>query len=229
MAFPFPLSQIATIIVRYQLTYTKPPKDALAYTDKMDKIYSWSAKAYDGFMFVFPLWKKWLRSILPFVKSGKLLKVSFGPAWLMQKYPKDIDIYGLDYNETMVERAKVKLEKNNINAQIIKGNVEHLPFPDNSFDTVVNTMAFTGYPDGKHAMIEMLRVLKPDGVLLLLDYDYPPNRNAFGYLFVRFIELCGDIIKDIPKLIDESGATYERNLIGGAGSIQLFIIKPKTT
>ena len=91
MAFPFPLSQIATIIVRYQLTYTKPPKDALAYTDKMDKIYSWSAKAYDGFMFVFPLWKKWLRSILPYVKSGKLLEVSFGPAWLMQKYPKDID------------------------------------------------------------------------------------------------------------------------------------------
>ncbi len=207
-----------------KLTYSKPPKDNVAYTNKMDKMYSWSAKAYDGFMVVFPLWKKWLKSILPYVKSGMLLEVSFGPAWLMQKYPSDIELYGLDYNETMVKRAKAKLTKNNINAQIIKGNVENMPYSDNSFDTVVNTMAFTGYPDGKIAISEMLRVLKPNGVLLLLDYDYPPNRNVFGYLFVRFIELCGDIIKDIPKLITDAGATYERKLIGGAGSIQLFII-----
>jgi ubiquinone/menaquinone biosynthesis C-methylase UbiE len=99
-----------------------------------------------------------------------------------------------------------------------------MPYPDDTFDTIVNTMAFTGYSDGERAMREMLRVLKPDGVLLLLDYDFPPDRNVFGYLFVRFIEACGDIIKNIPQIITSCGAKYERRIIGGAKAIQLFII-----
>ena len=208
-----------------KLTYTTPPENPKAYTDKMDKMYSWSAKAYDGFMALFPLWKKWLRSVLPYVKAGKLLEVSFGPAWLMGQYPDDVEIYGLDYNQTMVERAKEKMSKREIKADIMQGNVESMPYDDNTFDTVVNTMAFTGYPDGQKALSEMLRVLKPDGVLLLLDYDFPPDRNAFGYLFVRFIEACGDIIKNIPQTIDDCDGKYERRLIGGAKAIQLFIIR----
>ena len=207
-----------------KITYTQPPADGHAYTDKMDKMYSWAAAPYDVFISVFPLWKKWLRSVLPYIKSGKLLEVSFGPAWLMRKYPDSVEIHGLDYNQTMVDRAQAKMVKRNIPSDIICGNVESMPYPDDTFDTIVNTMAFTGYPDGERAMREMLRVLKPDGVLLLLDYDFPPDRNVFGYLFVRFIEACGDIIKNIPQIITSCGGKYERRIIGGAKAIQLFII-----
>ena len=71
----------------------------------------------------------------------------------------------------------------------------------------------------------MLRVLKPEGVLLLLDYDYPPDRNFAGVSIVRLIEASGDIMKDIRTLIDDAGATYERKIVGGFGSVQLFIIR----
>ena len=71
----------------------------------------------------------------------------------------------------------------------------------------------------------MLRVLKPGGQLLILDYDFPPNSNPAGYAFVKFIELCGDIIKDIGQLITDHGATFDRTIIGGFGSIQLFIVQ----
>ncbi len=208
-----------------KLKYTKKPENPHEYTEKMDKIYTRYAKAYDGFIKAFPLWKKWLTSVLPYVTGKRILEVSFGPAWLMTQYPKDKEIYGLDYNAEMVSRVKEKLGKKGVDAEIVKGNVENMPYPDSFFDTVVNTMAFSGYPDGEKAMEEMLRVLKPGGVLLLLDYDYPPDRNFAGVAFVKFIEACGDIMKDITALIEDTGAAYERIIIGGFGSVQLFIIR----
>ncbi|GAH36800.1 unnamed protein product, partial [marine sediment metagenome] len=69
--------------------------------------------------------------------------------------------------------------------------------------------------------------LKPDGVLLLLDYDYPPDSNVLGFGFVRLIEKCGDIIKNIEQLLHDRNCSYQRKLISGFGSIQLFIIRKK--
>ncbi len=122
---------------------------------------------------------------MPYVKKGRVVDISFGPAYLLSQLSDDNELHGLDYNETMVMRAKLKMTKRNKNVNIIRGNVEDMPYPDEHFDTVINTMAFSGYPDGEKALREMLRVLKEDGVLLLLDYDYPPNRNYFGYFICK--------------------------------------------
>lgn len=207
-----------------KIRYREKPDDDLAYTKKMDKIYSRFAGAYDGFMVVFPLWKKWLRSVLPYLKGERLLEVSFGPAYLLGQYPKSFRLDGLDFNRTMVERAKEKMGRKNRAVRLIEANVEAMPYEDESFDTIVNTMAFSGYPNGQKALSEMLRVLKKDGVLLILDYDYPLDRNIFGVGLVRFIEACGDIIKDICGLLQSNNCSFVRKTISGFGSIQLFII-----
>ncbi len=214
-------------ISKEKIKYSSNPSDSQAYTDKMDRIYTRYAKAYDGFITLFPLWKKWLRSALPYVKGNRVIDISFGPAYLLSVLPQNKQLYGLDYNQTMVERARIKMEKRGRHVDIRQGNVESMPYPDAFFDTVINTMAFSGYPDGQKAFSEMLRILKPDGVLLLLDYDYPLNRNCFGYWITRLIEFSGDIIKDIGGLIEQTGCIYTRKIIGGFGSIQLFIIKKR--
>ena len=214
-------------ISKEKIKYSPNPSDGQAYTDKMDRIYTRYAKAYDGFIALFPVWKRWLKSVLPYVKGNRVIDVSFGPAYLLSVLPQSKQLYGLDYNQTMVERAKAKMEKRGRNVGIRQGNVESMPYPDAHFDTVINTMAFSGYPDGQKALSEMLRILKSDGVLLLLDYDYPPNRNRFGYWLTRLIEFSGDIIKDIGGLIEQTGCTYTRKIIGGFGSIQLFIIEKR--
>lgn len=208
-----------------KLVYDQDTKDGQAYTDKMDKVYTRFAGAYDGFIALFPLWKKWLKSVLPYIRGKDLLDISFGPGYLFRRYPKDMRLYGLDYNARMVARARQKTQKWGLTVEITKGNVEAMPYPDKSFDTVVNTMAFSGYPDGKKALAEMLRILRDDGVLLLLDYDYPADRNLFGYLMVRIMAASGDIIKDIGKTLDGFPCTYTRKKIGGFGSIHLFIVE----
>jgi ubiquinone/menaquinone biosynthesis C-methylase UbiE len=211
-----------------KIKYTDLSKISSDYTDKMNKEYNWMAKRYDAFMTIFPLWKKWIKKIIPHIKGDKILEVSFGSGYLMTQYASDKhEIYGIDYNERMLEIATNKMKKININAQLSQGNVEKLPFPDNTFDTVINTMAFTGYPNGEKAMSELKRVLKKDGSLLLLDFDYPNNRNRFGYTMVRLWEKFGDIIKDINSLLKAHNFDYKDISVGGFGSVHLFIAQKK--
>ena len=209
-----------------RIKYTDLSKIPSDYTDKMNKEYNWMAKGYDLFITIFPLWKKWIKKVIPHIHGNNILEVSFGSGYLMTKYasPK-FDIYGIDYNEKMLEITQKKIKKLKIGAHLSKGNVENLPYADNTFDTIINTMAFTGYPNGDKAMSEFSRVLKPNGKLLLVDFDYPYNRNIFGYWVVRFWEKCGDIIKDINSLLIKYRFDYDVLPVGGFGSVQLFIAK----
>ena len=211
-----------------KIKYTDLSKIPSNYTDKMNKEYNWMAKGYDAFMTIFPLWKKWIKKIIPHIKGNRILEVSFGSGYLMTQYASDnYEIYGIDYNEKMVEITANKMKKINIEAQLTQGNVEKLPYPDSTFDTVINTMAFTGYPNGEKAMSELKRVLKKDGSLLLVDFDYPKNRNRFGYMIVRLWEKFGDIIKDINSILTEYNFDYKDISVGGFGSVHLFIAQKK--
>ena len=55
--------------------------------------------------------------------------------------------------------------------------MESLPYPDASFDSVINTMAFTAYPDGQRVFEEISRVLKPGGRIVMVDINYPRDGN----------------------------------------------------
>ena len=213
-------------ISQEKIKYTDASKIASDYTEKMNKEYNWMAKGYDAFMTLFPLWKRWIKKILPHIEGEKILEVSFGSGYLMTQYASDTyDMYGLDYNEKMIEITTNKMKKLDIKTHLSQGNVESLPYPENTFDTVINTMAFTGYPHGNKAMSELHRVLKKGGRLLLVDFDYPDNRNLFGYLIVKLWEKFGDIIKDIKSILMEQNFDYEAVSVGGFGSVHLFLAR----
>lgn len=208
-----------------KIRYTDAAKIDENYTEKMNTEYDWMAKLYGLFLFVFPLWKMWISRVIPYISGKKVLEVSFGSGYLMAKYGKNnqYEITGIDYNKKMIEVTQKKIMSKRITAELIQGNVEELPFPDNSFDTVINTMAFTGYPDGDKALCELKRVLKPRGKLLLVDFDYPQNRNIFGYLSIKIWEKLGDIMKDINYLLEKHEFEYIDHSIGGFGSVHLFV------
>ena len=204
-----------------KIKYTEIPQDGNAYTTTMDKRYTVFAKYYDFAMT--PLWKIWLNKVLPFIEGSKVLEVSFGTGYLMTQYAEHFDAYGIDFNNEMIQITKRKLEKKSLSASISKGKVEDLPFGNNTFDTIINTMAFTGYPDGKKALDEMKRVLKKNGKLLFMDFDYPPDRNIVGYSLVKIGEMYGDVMKDLKRYLEESALTYKETYVGGVGSVHLFV------
>ncbi|MEN7982448.1 MAG: methyltransferase domain-containing protein [Nanoarchaeota archaeon] len=211
-----------------KIKYTDTSEIDNNYTDEMNKEYNFMAKFYDAFMFIFPLWKKWIKKVIPYIQGKKILEISFGTGYLMSKYSKsNLEVYGIDYNQKMVDITSKKLISKNIKAKLVQGNVEQLPYKDNTFDTIINTMAFSGYPNGDKALSEMKRVLKKDGKLLLVDFDFPEDRNIFGYSIVKLWEKLGDIMKDINHHLRKNNFEYQDISVGGFGSVHLFICKKR--
>ncbi len=212
----------------FKIKYSNTPNNNLQYTEKMNKEYNWMAKKYDIFITLFPLWKTWIKKIIPYIEGKKILEVSFGNGYLMTQYAKkEFDIYGIDYNKEMLKITSKKMESKKIKSKLYKANVEQLPFQNNTFDTIINTMAFSAYPNGDKAMYELNRVLKKEGKLLIVDFDYPKNKNLIGYLIVKLWEKLGDIIKDINSLLKKNNFEYKDITVGGFGSVHLFIATKK--
>ena len=120
--------------------YSKEPDNSLAYTKKLDKEYSKYARLYDVSVKFLPIWKTWIKSAIPHIEGNRVLEASFGTGYLLMQYADNYETYGIDFNNNMIEVAKKNLSRKGIKAKIQWANVEKLPFPDNYFDTAVNTM-----------------------------------------------------------------------------------------
>ena len=203
--------------------YSGKPGNPLEYTARLDREYARYAGLYDRAVKLLPVWKTWIKAALPHIEGKRVLEVSFGTGYLMTQYAQRFETFGVDYNARMVEIADRNLRRKRLKAALVQASVEALPFPNGHFDSIVNTMAFTGYPDGDKAMREFFRVLKPGGKLLVVDFDYPSNRNILGYALTRLMERSGDIIKDMSGILQEFPFDYTEKEIGGFGSVHLYV------
>ena len=59
-------------------------------------------------------------------------------------------------------------------------------------------------------------------------FDYPVNRNRFGYWLTKLMESAGDTIRDIPKILQAFSFEYTEEEIGGLGSVHLYIARKRT-
>jgi len=207
--------------------YSTEPDDKERFTREFDRTYTLIAGVYDLAVKVLPVWKSWLRQALPHIQGPRVLEVSFGTGYLLTQYADRFETHGIDYNEKLVSVAGGNLKKKGLTATLQKGNVESLPYDDETFDCIVNTMAFTAYPDGVKAMSEFHRVLKPGGRLVLIDNDYPADRNWLGMKMTRIWAALGDILRDMGVLFRRFGFDHTDREIGGFGSVHLYVAEKK--
>ena len=70
-------------------------------------------------------------------------------------------------------------------------------------------------------MSEFHRVLKKGGKLVLIDIDYPADRNWLGMRMTRLWAALGDILRDMGAMFREFNFEYTDREIGGFGSVHL--------
>jgi ubiquinone/menaquinone biosynthesis C-methylase UbiE len=99
--------------------------------------------------------------------------------------------YGIDYSEESV--AASRRENRKLIAagrvEVMLGSVSHLPFPDQMFDLVTAVETHYYWPDLNADMREVLRVLKPDGTLIIIAEAYKGGK--YDQILQKLEELRG--------------------------------------
>ncbi|MEJ2249388.1 MAG: class I SAM-dependent methyltransferase [Candidatus Lokiarchaeota archaeon] len=119
----------------------------------------------------------WGLKHLSICSNYKILDVGCGGGYTISQLALKIEdgtVYGIDYSDLSVKYSKEfckELRKNN-KVHIKKASVSNLPFQDNKFDFVTAVETFYFWPDKVNDLKEILRVLKPNGTLALINEMY---------------------------------------------------------
>lgn len=127
----------------------------------------------------------WRQRLMGRLTGPTALEVGVGTGKNLIFYPNDLDITAIDLSPRMLERARKRANKLNLNVNLQEMDVEHLSLADDSFDTVFATFVFCSVPDPVAGLQELRRVCKPDGKLLLLEHMRPEN-FVLGLIFDLF-------------------------------------------
>jgi ubiquinone/menaquinone biosynthesis C-methylase UbiE len=101
---------------------------------------------------------------------GDVLEVAVGTGLNLPLYPADAHVTGIELSPAMLDIARKRAAELGREVKLQVGDAHKLPFPDESFDSVLCTFSLCNIPDVDLAVAEMKRVLKPGGKLVLVDH-----------------------------------------------------------
>lgn len=113
---------------------------------------------------------KWRKLLWGKVEGTKILEVGVGTGKNFPYYPKDLEITAIDFSSKMLNRAKGEADKQKVKVNLQQMDVQNLRFDDNTFDTVVDSFVFCSVPDPIRGLMEVERVCKSGGKVLLLEH-----------------------------------------------------------
>jgi ubiquinone/menaquinone biosynthesis C-methylase UbiE len=134
--------------------------------------------------------------------SGRILDAGVGTGRNFPFYPPGAEVVGVDISPAMLARAEQRRHASAAaDVQLRQMDVTDLQFPDRSFDAAVATFLFCTLPDELQvpALKELGRVLKPRGMIRLLEYARP--RGTVRRLITRIWE---------PWVAWAYGASFDR-------------------
>lgn len=153
--------------------------------------------------------KKALRELLP-LKPKQLLDVATGTgdvAILANKILASEKITGIDISEGMLEIGKKKIEKAGLQdkIQLQKGDSEKILFDDASFDAITVAFGVRNYENLETGLREMLRVLRPGGKLVVLEFSKPKN-PLFKVVYNLYMNF---VAPGVGKMIAKNKDAYQ--------------------
>jgi ubiquinone/menaquinone biosynthesis C-methylase UbiE len=115
--------------------------------------------------------------------SRRVLDVGCGTGFLALRFAElGHQVTGIDLAPQMIERARAKAEQAGLHVELAVAEGSSLPFPDESFDVVVARHVIWNLPDPDRGVAEWQRVLRPGGLLALVEGKWADNEElAIAY------------------------------------------------
>ena len=201
---------------KYKAEKIVPYNQQESKTKQIERMFDSIAHSYDQLNIAFSMgidrfWRRWaLNSINPYAPK-RMLDVATGTADLAILEAKRLhpeQIVGIDLSEGMlaVGRSKVKRAGLDSVVELHCADCLQLPFEDNSFDAITVAFGVRNFENLEKGFSEMYRVLKPSGVLLVLELSTPtrfPMKQLYHFYASTVIPFFGSLVSK-----DKSAYTY---------------------
>lgn len=143
-------------------------------------------------------------------KPKRILDVATGTcdmAIISCKLLKPEKITGIDISEEMLKLGQKKVEKEGLTSviELQKGDSETINFVDNSFDAVTVAFGVRNFENLENGLREMLRVLKPGGKLIVLEFS-KPRIKIFRSLYNLYMSI---VAPEVARWFSQNKKAYQ--------------------
>lgn len=152
-------------------------------------LYNQLAWAYDvvAWLVSFGQWATWRRSATLFLQDGPILELGYGTGGLIADMTaRNLTPTGLDLSPYMARLARRRLLREGAVLRLVRGEAQHLPFPDAAFANLVSTFP-TEFILEPQTITSIARVLQPGGHLVIVAMGYlkgpAPLRRLVEWLY----------------------------------------------
>lgn len=202
----------------------KPYKDSdLSKKEQVTKMFDTISGDYDGLNRVisFGIDIKWRKKVVSLVKAEApktILDIATGTGDLaIAMADTDAEkIVGLDISSGMLDIGKEKIHKKGLSSKIemVLGDSENMPFEDNTFDAITVAFGVRNFENLNNGLKEILRVLKPDGIFVILETSIPtkaPYKQGYNFYSKNILPLIGRAFskdRSAYKYLSESASAF---------------------
>lgn len=157
------------------------------------------------------LWKRFTIELSGVRKGHRVLDIAGGTGDLTAMFSKLVGSEGsvvlADINASMLQVGRDRLIDRGSadNIEFVQANAETLPFPDNHFDCITIAFGLRNVTDKDKALRSMLRVLKPGGRLLVLEFSKPQVQ----WLSTVYDQYSFKVLPFMGKLVTKDAESYQ--------------------
>jgi len=162
-------------------------------------------------------WKNSLVNLSNSKNGMKILDCATGTGDIAIKFRKHLgdecSVTGMDFCEDMLKIARNKAFNQGVNIIFESGDVLNLKYQDNEFDISSIAFGIRNVQDPVRCLKEMARVVKPDGIVLILEFGQPVFPISYIYRFYSkyIIPIIGLIMSGDSKAynyLNETASVY---------------------